>query len=344
MNQDSIQDSTRYIVSELHHGNIMPGKRSEMQRDVYLLTNADIRGGVYSNELSVKGINIRVENSVYSRKSVIIEKADDVAVNGRVLFNSVVIAEDSLTAKGDIKKRFNSDIYTGKINLENSFVLGNIFAKSATIKNSIILGGVYCDDHLNLSDSLIGTFKVGKVALGKNIYLLSPSAFCYTKFDIRFPLKSLLFLDLQEINNKSGESGIIELDNDDIFRLDMDFLSKPEEIEDNWEMLSGSKREVDNGHVTVEESASYCVSVSERILDTNLLIDNFRKNKDFLLHLSLNSHLSDEDKKLWFSKTIEELEDYLWKILEENKELPHAKFKFGLEEIRKRFGFEKSKL
>lgn len=72
MPQDSIQDSTRYVVSDVHHGSVLPGERREMDRDVYLLSGADVRGGLWSNKLSVAAPDINVEGSVYAKGSITI--------------------------------------------------------------------------------------------------------------------------------------------------------------------------------------------------------------------------------------------------------------------------------
>ena len=53
MQSDSIQDSTRYVVSDTHDGSVLPGTRIEMWRDVYLLSGANVVGGVWCGSLTV---------------------------------------------------------------------------------------------------------------------------------------------------------------------------------------------------------------------------------------------------------------------------------------------------
>jgi hypothetical protein len=62
------------------------------------------------------------------------------------------------------------------------------------------------------------------------------------------------------------------------------------------------------------------LSVAERLLNTSEIIDHFKQNKNFVEFLSLNSHLSEEDKQSFNAKNKEELEKELWQIIEEKSE------------------------
>ena len=138
MQSDSIQDSTRYVISDTHHGSVLPGTRMEMWRDVYLLSGANVVGGVWCGSLTVSGGGVRVAESVYSHGPVAIQgEAEGTAspdsstdrVSAPVTFGSCITTPDSILV-GDVpfKVRVFSDIFTKQLNLSNAFVYGNIFA------------------------------------------------------------------------------------------------------------------------------------------------------------------------------------------------------------------------
>jgi len=176
MQPDSIKDSTRYIVSTLHHGSILPGNRAEMWRSVFLESGANINGGIWGDNLTILGPDIFIDNSVFVRGYIQIKKNKKIIEKGKeVTFNSVVSTNDSIVIEDcDFRTRFTSDIYAKKINLNKAIVYGNLYCKSAQIKNSIVLGGIYCEGELRINNSIVFTFDADSVKIGKDVFLLSP--------------------------------------------------------------------------------------------------------------------------------------------------------------------------
>ena len=80
METDSIQDSTRYVVSDVHHGSILPGNRAEL--DVFILNNAEVKGAIWANDLTINGSNVLIEDSVYAKRTVLIKNEDKGKKNG----------------------------------------------------------------------------------------------------------------------------------------------------------------------------------------------------------------------------------------------------------------------
>lgn len=314
MISDSIQDSTRYIVSNVHHGSILPGNRMEMFRDVFLLTNAEIRGGIYSHNLLVEGSNITVDKSVFSAKSIIIKEVKpDIKLTGN-RFNSTVVATDSILIENKvIKTKFKSDIYTNKLNISNTIVYGNIYSENAIIDNCIVLGGIFCSERLRISNSIYSTFRADSVNLGTNLYQLYPIALSRNQILMKNPIKAITFLNIYDSVSKNTDSGIIVLDQDDIF-----------EVDEHYPSGNGSKNNNDINNKL------YCLSIAERILNTEKIIEHFRFNKVFLESLALESHLRNVDKNSDLLHPSGELDNYLWSILSGRDPLSEIK---GSEEI-----------
>ncbi len=313
MKQDNIQDSTRYIVSELHHGNVMPGNRSETLRDVYILSNAKIVGGIFAHELIIDGTNITVEKSVYAAKSLLIKNSSNNKNKKPIVFKSVVSASESLLVDCEqVKLKFFSDIYSKRINIKNAIIFGNIFVDDAIINNSIILGGIYCKNKLEISNSIYSTFRTGEVELGENLFQLFPIALAENPILINSPIKIITFLNILKPGSK--DSGIVELNGDDIFEVS------------NPPLPSDSKPEENNERI-------YCLSLAERILNSHKIIQHFQFNKKLVEALALNSHLDNAYINENFKNSLEHLETYLWNILNGKKILTNIEGMESLNDI-----------
>ena len=75
------------------------------------------------------------------------------------------------------------------------------------------------------------------------------------------------------------------------------------------------------------------LSVAERLLNTQEIIENFKQNRHFIEFLSLNSHLSEEDRKSFFNNNKEELETEMWRIIEEKSDFRELSGERSIEEM-----------
>ena len=325
--QDSIQDSTRYVVSDLHYGSIMPGNRMEMMRDVFLIEKAKIEGGIYSNNLVLEGNTISIAKSVYARKSITIkEKNNNTKIKCNEFSSTVVAADSILSEAANTKLRFKSDIYTDKLNVSNAIVFGNVFANHAIIRNSIVLGGIFVKNKLDISDSIFSTFRVKETVLGKNLFMFFPVALSELKIDVKYPICAISFFNISKNIDKKINSGIIKLDNDDVFEVD----------ENYWDDQKG---DVDNKNQDEKsyQQKMFCLSIVERILDSKAIIEHFKFNKDFLESLMLSAHYSEDENQQKHEKPIEELENWLWDILNSKEKFENLTGSSNIKDLFSRF-------
>jgi hypothetical protein len=293
MSGDSIQDSTRYVVSDVHHGSVLPGERREMERDVYLLPGADVRGGVWSNELSVSGPDVRVADSVYSQGSVTVQPdQDSTAVDAEVTFGGGLTTPDALLVEAaDFKTRFLSDLYVERLNLTNTFVFGNVYAKGAVIRNSVVLGSIFCKGALELANSFVHTFQAHRAEIGENVSMFAPFALGRNEIALDAPVRALTFADIfQEDGDLSEDSGeVVHLDEEDIFEI------------------QGATPDATAGDGA--PATQWVLSMTERILDSSLVQEKLQHNKELLRRLSLSRHVETEGQD---TKKIQQLEEKLW--------------------------------
>jgi len=321
MSSDSIHDSTRYLVNELHYGSIMPGNRAEMLRDVYLQPGAIVKGGVFANELTINGSGISIDGAVYCRNNIKMEYSN-VRTNEDVTFGSTVVCPGTLLVPGSkIKTRFLSDLYLGKTNLKNCIVYGNVYSSSATIEDSIILGGIYCKDQLKIKNSIIFTFRAHNCELDEYVSMLSPFGFA-DEIKLNSTVNVLTFKNLFNTGVEIINDGNIKLDETDIYEIEL-------------EKKAGATEE--------EAKKIQVLSVAERLLNTSEIIGHFKQNRNFIEFLSLNSHLSEEDKASFFRNNKEELESELWKIIEDKSSFNDLEGHKSIEEMFELFNQKQAK-
>ena len=315
MNLDSIQDSTRYLVKELHYGNIMPGNRKETLRNIYLQSGAHVKGGIYGSELSVNGTGITVDGAVYCKNNIQFDFTDS-KDKSDITFNSTVVCPGTLMVPGNGRKvRFLSDVYTGRTNLKNCIVYGNVYATSATLEDTIVLGGVYCKNDLKLKNSIIFTFRANQCHISDHVSILSPFGFA-DQITMESTVNVLTFNSLFDFGDETKYSGNLKLDETDIYEIELEKKEGTEESE--------------NRKIQV-------LSVAERLLNTSEIIQHFRQNKKFIEFLSLNSHLSEEDKESFGASNKEELENELWQIIEKRSEFTELDGAKSMDEMFKQY-------
>ena len=293
MNRDSIQDSTRYVVGGVHQGSVIPGTRMEMWRDVYLIGGADVRGGVFCGSLSVQGPNVSVSESVYCRGAARVTSGDNPdPAAAPVTFGSSFASPDSLVVEDDeFKVRFLADLNVGQLNLANAFVYGNVFADRAVIRNSIVLGGIFCKNRLVMENSMASTFDAGRVQIGEGNYLLLPYAVARREMDMRAPVTALTFYSLYR-QPRGGAGETVALDNRDIVKLDI-----PADSDE------GEPRRI------------YCLSMLDRLLDSQPLANHLVMNRKLIERLVLQDKMAPGAQSETFKESVAELEALLWDTL-----------------------------
>ena len=293
MNRDSIQDSTRYVVGGVHQGSVIPGTRMEMWRDVYLVGGADVRGGVFCGSLSVQGPNVSVSESVYCRGAARVTSGDNPdPAAAPVTFGSSFASPDSLVVEDEeFKVRFLADLNVGQLNLANAFVYGNVFADRAVIRNSIVLGGIFCKNRLVMENSMASTFDAGRVQIGEGNYLLLPYAVARREMDMRAPVTALTFYSLYR-QPRGGAGETVALDNRDIVKLDI-----PADSDE------GEPRRI------------YCLSMLDRLLDSQPLANHLVMNRKLIERLVLQDKMAPGAQSETFKESVAELEALLWDTL-----------------------------
>jgi hypothetical protein len=310
MQLDSVQDSTRYVISGVHHGAVLPGNRLEMMRDVFLLPGADVRGGIWCNHLTIHGPDVQVAEAVYSRAGVTIDPDKDFT-GGKaksVTFSSCLTCRGTLlVSPGSFRIRVLADLYADRVNLSNCVIYGNIYANEAIIRNSVILGGVFTRGKLEAAKSFLGTFRARRALLGDELSLFFPYAVALEDIQISQPVKVLTFFSLYQ-QKRRGVGDQALLTEDDVVEL----------------------KTAEDG-VTLK-----CLSLAERILDGHSVREHLSFNRRFLEHLSLGDNLDPEHKDPELDQPLSELEDILWKTLSLKKK-PARKKGVTIQELFERF-------
>jgi hypothetical protein len=320
MQMDSIQDSTRYIVSNIHHGNIIPGKRMEMWRDVFLLSGADIRGGIFCGSITINGGPVSVENAVYCKGPLTIKHPETpIPSETNVTFSSSVSAVEAIISElSPVRTRFLSDVYSDQINISNAFVYGNIFTKRAIIRNSIVLGGIFCEGSLSLEKCMVSTFEAKDVHLGQKVNLFMPVAIGHNIFELTDPVQFVTFFNLLQKNNDQILGETIVLTDEDILSIRVPKSNRVNQNKNDQEF------DIVN-----------CLSIAERILDLEPLREHYDFNKKLLENLALWKNLDPaSESNIKISR--DELEKNLWRHLEKETISEQSRTKISIKDLYQR--------
>ncbi|MGD2113717.1 MAG: polymer-forming cytoskeletal protein [Acidobacteriota bacterium] len=301
MTDDSIQDSTRYVISGHHKGAVLPGVRSEMRRDVFLRPGAEVHGGLFARDLTVSGAPVTVAGSVYARGSVTLGAEDDDAVEGEaVTFEGVVAASHSLVAGDDrtSELRFLGDLFSDRIKLQDATVRGNVYAKNAILENCVVLGGVFCSGTLTLENCLVSTFRAARAELASEVLLLLPFALSVEPLELDFPVKILSFGSLEKLvkgRAKTWRDSVVFADGTDVIR-----------VSDPAAPTAGEGDGPGDLHV---------LSLGSRILDLDGAKEKIEENRRILEMISLGDHLAPSAKEEFEGGELQKIETALRGLL-----------------------------
>lgn len=294
MNADSIQDSTRVVVSALRYGAIIPNTRAEMWRDVFLLPGADLRGGIFCNHLNVEGGDVQVREAVYARGEVRVSAAapaGEAAAKQPVTFHSAIVSGDAIKVEsGTFKTRLLSNVHGRIVNLDGAIVFGNIYATRVSLKNCVVLGGVFAKGALTVQNSVLATFTADNATLHDHTRLLFPAAMARAELRIAGSVEVLAGLDLSKPDTIGG--GAVSVTQADVYAV---------------------------RNPTPEDGAPANVqllSLNQRVLEGEELLGAFARNKRVLDVAALWPHLPKREQDAAYGGAGAELEARLTRLLE----------------------------
>jgi hypothetical protein len=178
MNQ--LNENFIVVDKEVEHS-ILPSKKSELIRDIFLKTGFKIHGGIYANNLSAEGIGL-VDGPIMAKGEIRLKIRPYGYQNDRMLFRKginsgravMVETSEEMTSSPTIDCSYSplvirGDVNSGIVHLENAIVLGNIYCDKAYIKNSIILGNAFVTSRLDIDSVIMISFNAGTVGVhGRN--------------------------------------------------------------------------------------------------------------------------------------------------------------------------------
>jgi len=266
MKRTKIQNDSLFILQdELYEDSIIPNKVKQLNRDVKIFNNVELKGGIFANNIEIDPGDVYVGKSCYAFDSILITPQK---YKGEVWMNSLVSSKNSLVAIGkkNTRVRFANSIQSEKINLTDVVVYGDIFCSDALINNSVILGTVYCKDKLEVCNSIVGSFQVSEYKQTGAVGTLDGIVFFRKK-----PVLSNDFFNLSliEFNGKKQNS---------IFKISPNELRKVHDNTDDESIfiLSSSQRLFDmrNFNKIVNSNHQHYIKVN------NVPVTDFIKDRE----------------------------------------------------------------
>ena len=209
-----INDTNLRLNGNLVTGGILPQKISELTRTVTLTGDTVIDGPVYTAKLVIENGDAEFKGAVFSQKEIYV----NTDTKGSVVFRKAVASSQAVTSRAkDCILTFCSDINAKEVTLCNTFVAGSIYADEVYLDGCVVIGGVFATNHIEMKNSIVGTFNSPEVSASGNLGLLLPSAFSQQPIAVVSPfnLFNLSLVDLgslyRHLPEKEG-SGIINMD------------------------------------------------------------------------------------------------------------------------------------
>lgn len=317
-----ISDSEIILKDNLVKSNILPTNSSELTRNVKIQGDSIIEGSVFGNKIEINDGNVEFNGAVFSNSELYINSN----IKNKVVFKKAVASADSISALSVSQTIvFWSDINAKKVKLKNCYIGGSVFAQDIYLENCIVLGGVFATKQNTITNSMIGTFHSPSVELSGTNYLLYPACFSVEPLSI-LPNTEMYNLSLADLGSLFKN----EKEKDNTGKIKMDIENDKQRT-----VLVG-----DNDSTTVVNS----YSVSGRVLAADV-IDFDKLENHFLIEAgSLGTQilkvysLNKEDGSKSNDLSVDNIAEFLFKILKGNISIQDLSGEIDFEEIKKSFG------
>jgi hypothetical protein len=268
-NNVDIDNAQNFVLDGKHYdGTIIPEKKLAMWKNISLKNNCTIGGGIFGASLFVQGGPCVFKKSVFVKEDArfVLDKGGK-----RSLLLACIHAERSLVVEcpvDDIDTRLviEGDVITTHLNLDHTFVYGNIYCQSAVIRNSIVLGSVYSSRKIEISHSVVGTFATRTAVINENVSLLQP----YAVTENEPQVKEKIFFVFVDKTGKVKPAFIIHQD---------DIIKRSGETED-----------------TSFINPRFVIGLGNRVLNLDIVSSMFIENAQVLSQRLLQSNAAKRDK------------------------------------------------
>jgi hypothetical protein len=202
------------LRDNLVKGSILPEKIAEINRTITIQGNSIIEGAVYAQKLEIQQGDTEIRGAVFTQLEMYINSE----ATGNISFKKSVASTNSIVSRAmNCNLMFYSDINAKSVTLYNAFVAGTIYADEIILENSVVIGGVFATQNLDLTNSIVGTFNSPSVRAAQQVWLLLPSAFSIEPI-ITLPGTTFYNLSLADLgslykgNPQAASSGKIKID------------------------------------------------------------------------------------------------------------------------------------
>ena len=177
-------DDENFLVIEntVEHP-IFPARQGQLQRNVVLKGDLDVKGAIYCNSLRAEGA-VRVHGPVLAKREIELFPPDDAdktmifrqginAVRAISVTVNHLIQKSPVAGNGNRPLVIKGNVCSSVVSLENTVLLGNVRAENALLKDCIILGSPIITGGLQLENCLVISFQAGSVKFrGRNTLLV----------------------------------------------------------------------------------------------------------------------------------------------------------------------------
>ncbi len=162
------------LKDNLVRSSILPKNVAELERTVKIEGNVVVEGPIYTNILEISGGDVVFKSSVFASTELHIQSDCKETIYFHKACGSASSIVCLLSSGMCI---YGSDINAPSIKLKNCFVAGSLYGGNISLENTVVLGGVFASKKLSIDGSIVGTFSSHSVETRGCNYLLYPTAF-----------------------------------------------------------------------------------------------------------------------------------------------------------------------
>lgn len=207
-------ESNIQLKDNLVRGSILPEKVAELNRNITVQGNTVVEGPIYAHKMEIQNGDLEIQGAVFTQLELYVNSE----ATGNISFKKSVGSANSVVSRAaNCNIVFYSDINAKSVTLYNAFVAGSVYSDEIILENSVVIGGVFATQEIDLTHSIVGTFNAPSVKIAQTVSLLLSSAFSIEKI-IAVPDIKLYNLSLADLGSlykglpQSENSGKIEID------------------------------------------------------------------------------------------------------------------------------------
>lgn len=173
----AVREGDTLVVSGIVEHAVYPGRRDEIEQQVVLGREHDVRGALYARRLRADAPGV-VHGPVFSQEDLTLDERtfrnrechdfrSGLTCPGTIRNEAVAFEAGSsaVVSLANARLRVKGPILADTVHLTNAVIIGNIHARRVTLEGCVVFGIIDCDEDLVMSTCHFVAYRAGRVKL-----------------------------------------------------------------------------------------------------------------------------------------------------------------------------------